>query len=58
MTWGSEELATEWLVWGLITAGLAQSKNRSGFNWFVLWCLFGPFALFFLLLSEKLKEAD
>ena len=33
----------------LINAGLAQGKNRSGLNWFLLSLLFGPFATFLLV---------
>jgi len=33
----------------LINAGLAQSKNRSGLNWFLLSLLLGPIATFVLV---------
>ncbi len=42
--------------WGtlmLINAVLAQGKNRSGLNWFLLSLFLGPVATFFLALSEK-----
>lgn len=32
----------------LINAGLAQSKHRSGMNWFLLSLLLGPVATFLL----------
>lgn len=38
--------------WGtltLINAGLAQGKNRSGLNWFLLSLLLGPIATFILV---------
>jgi hypothetical protein len=38
--------------WGtdaLINAGLAQGKNRSGLNWFLISLLFGPVATFLLV---------
>ncbi len=38
-----------WGTLAFITAGLAQGKNRSGLNWFLLSFLFGPFATFFLV---------
>lgn len=45
--------AGPWFVgWGtlaLINAGIAQGKNRSGLNWFLLSLLFGPVATFFLV---------
>lgn len=42
--------------WGtltLINAGIAQGKNRSGLNWFLLSILLGPFATFILVIAEK-----
>ena len=46
--------------WGsqaLINAGLAQGKNRSGFNWFLLSLLLGPIATFLLMaFSDKLPH--
>ncbi len=42
--------------WGtltLINAGLAQGKNRTGLNWFLLSLALGPLATFILLLVEK-----
>lgn len=42
-----------WGTLALINAVLAQGKNRSGFNWFLLSLLLGPVATFFLALSEK-----
>jgi hypothetical protein len=39
----------------LINAGLAQAKNRSGLNWFLLSLLFGPIVTFILVaFCEKL----
>jgi len=50
------------LGWGtlaLINAGIAQGKNRSGLNWFLLSLLFGPFATFFLVaFFEKLTPPE
>lgn len=34
-----------WLLMGIICAMIAASKNRSGFGWFILGCLFGPLAV-------------
>jgi hypothetical protein len=46
------------LGWGslaLINAGLAQGKNRSGLNWFLISLLLGPIATFLLVaVFEKL----
>jgi hypothetical protein len=38
-----------WGTLSLINAGLAQGKNRSGLNWFLLSLLLGPFATFLLV---------
>jgi hypothetical protein len=38
--------------WGslaLINAGIAQGKNRSGLNWFLISLLLGPIATFLLV---------
>ena len=46
---------TEYFVgWGtlaLINAGLAQAKNRSALNWFLLSLLLGPIATFLLVVG-------
>ena len=38
-----------WVGLALINAGLAQGKNRAGFNWFLLSLLMGPLATFALV---------
>ena len=44
---------SEWFAgWGtlaLVNAGIAQGKNRSGGNWFLISLLLGPFATFALV---------
>jgi hypothetical protein len=50
------EFAVGWGTLALINAGIAQGKNRSGLNWFLLSILFGPIATFFLVIAEKLPE--
>lgn len=45
-----------WGTLSLINAGLAQGKNRSGFNWFFVSIFLGPFATLLLLAQEKLPE--
>ena len=42
-----------WGTLDLINAGLAQGKNRSGLNWFLLSLFLGPIATFILLLVDK-----
>lgn len=48
-----------YLGWGtlcLINAVLAQGKNRSGLNWFLLSIILGPVATFLLAIMEKLPH--
>src|ERR1700704_4707867 len=46
-----------WGTLALINAGIAQGKNRSGLNWFLLSLLLGPFATFLLVaFFEKLRS--
>ncbi|SDC22358.1 hypothetical protein SAMN04487777_101217 [Priestia aryabhattai B8W22] len=42
-----------WGTLALINAGLAQVKNRTGLNWFLLSLALGALATFSLLLVEK-----
>ena len=47
-----------WGTLALVNAGLAQSKNRSGLNWFLLSLLLGPVATFALVaLCEPLPKS-
>ena len=43
-----------WGTLALINAGIAQGKNRSGLNWFLLSLLMGPVATLSLVVFEKL----
>ena len=45
--------AVGWFTLALINAGLAQGKNRSGLNWFLLSLLLGPIATFALVVVDK-----
>jgi hypothetical protein len=38
-----------WGTLALINAGLAQSRRRSGVNWFLISLLLGPIATFLLV---------
>lgn len=38
----------------LINAGLAQGKNRSGLNWFLVSLLLGPIATLLVVALDKL----
>ncbi|MDM5293799.1 hypothetical protein QUF81_11490 [Peribacillus simplex] len=42
-----------WGTLALINAGLAQGKNRTALNWFLLSLFLGPLATFILLFVEK-----
>ena len=45
--------AVGWGTLALINAGLAQGKNRSGGNWFLLSLLLGPIATILIVVLEK-----
>ncbi|WLD94343.1 hypothetical protein [Alkalihalobacillus sp. AL-G] len=47
-----------WGTLALINAGLAQGKNRTGLNWFLLSLLLGPLATLILLFSEKNPDSN
>lgn len=51
---------SQWVAgWGtlaLINAGLAQSKNRSGFLWWLTSIFIGPIATFLIVILPKLEE--
>ena len=48
--------AIGWGSLALINAGLAQSKNRSGLNWFLLSILLGPLGTLFIVILEPAKR--
>lgn len=53
----SPEYFVGWGTLALINAGLAQSKNRSGFGWFIGSLVLGPVATFVLVgFCDKLPE--
>lgn len=47
-----------WGTLSLINAGLAQGKNRSGLNWFLVSLLLGPIATLMLVMVEKNPYQD
>jgi hypothetical protein len=50
-----QDYAVGWGTLALVTAGVAQGKNRSGLRWFLLAFLLGPIATFLLVaFFEKL----
>ena len=54
---GGQMIDNQYFVgWGtlaMINAGLAQGKNRTGLNWFLLSIFLGPIATLILLFVEK-----
>ena len=53
------EYVVGWGTLSLLNAGLAQGKNRSGLNWFLLSLLLGPIATFILVaLCDKLPTKN
>ena len=61
MSEGWRRMETQWAVgWGtlaLINAGIAQGKNRSGSNWFLVSLLAGPVATLLLVLQPNKASA-
>lgn len=51
------ELLFIWLLFGIITAVVASNKGRSGFGWFLIGVLFGPFGLILALVISKDVDA-
>ncbi|MBN6185750.1 hypothetical protein JQN58_01965 [Aneurinibacillus sp. BA2021] len=51
------EYVMGWGTLALINAGLAQGKNRTGINWFLLSLFLGPVATLLLLFAEKRKNS-
>jgi len=54
----SEGYFVGWGTLALINAGIAQGKNRSGLNWFLVSLLLGPIATLSLVIFEKLPYFD
>ena len=48
--------AVGWGTLALINAGLAQSKNRSGLNWFLASLLLGPVATLLVVVIDPLSK--
>jgi hypothetical protein len=56
------DLGTWWASLALVNAGLAQTKGRSRWYWFLLSLLLGPLATFFIVVwpprTETKKATD
>jgi len=48
----SADYTVGWITLAMINAGLAQSKSRSGGNWFLLSLLLGPIATFIIVTND------
>ena len=44
-----------WLICGVVSGMIASGKGHSGFLWFILGMLFGPFGIIFALLISENK---
>jgi len=44
-----------WLLFGVASAIVAGNKGRSGFGWFLVGILLGPFGLIFALVVAKIE---
>ena len=54
----ARDYAIGWGTLCLLTAGIAQGKNRSGLAWFLLTLLLGPVATFILVaFCDKLDRS-
>lgn len=52
----STDLAFGWGTLTLINAGLAQSKGRSGFLWWILSFFLGPFATLLIVILDPVRD--
>ncbi|WLR57806.1 hypothetical protein LC048_19225 [Mesobacillus subterraneus] len=54
----NDDFFVGWGTLALINAGLAQGKNRTGLNWFLLSLFLGPLATVILLFTEKREDSE
>ena len=54
-TQNTGEYAVGWFTLSLINAGLAQSKGRSGLNWWLLSLFLGPICTFIIVVTDPVK---
>jgi hypothetical protein len=47
-----------WFTLSLVNAGLAQGKNRSGWNWFLVSLFLGPVATFLIVAWPAVERHD
>ena len=46
-----------WLSLALVNAGLAESKGRRRWTWFVLSLLFGPIATYLIVIWKRVDRS-
>ena len=47
-----------WGTLSLINAGLAQSKGRSGLNWWLISLFLGPIATFLIVVLDRVDASS
>jgi hypothetical protein len=52
------QYAVGWFTLSLVTAGIAQGKNRSGLGWWFIGVLLGPLALLLLLALDRVPDLN
>lgn len=52
----TSEYAVGWSTLSLINAGLAQTKGRSGLNWWIVSLFLGPIATFLIVVLDPPKS--
>ena len=50
------QYAVGWFTLSLINAGLAQSKGRSGLNWWLVSLIFGPIATLLIVALDPVRK--
>jgi hypothetical protein len=50
------QYAVGWFTLSLINAGLAQTKGRSGLNWWIASLFLGPIATFLIVILDPIKS--
>jgi len=54
----TREFVAFWVILALINSGLAQTKNKDGFTWFIISAFVGPIATLLIVISQKEYEEE
>ena len=54
----SSTVSAMWMSVALLAAGYARTRNRSSWAWFFLTALFGPLAVFFLVVLQPVPTPE